>query len=41
MKKKICIVVSTYNKDITEKSLRFAKNFLVKENIKEKLFNQF
>ena len=34
MKKKICIVVSTYNKDITEKSLRFAKNFLIKEKIR-------
>ena len=34
MKKKICIVVSTYNKDITEKSLRFVKNFLIKEKIR-------
>ena len=34
MKKKICIVVSTYNKDITEKLLGFTKNFLMKEKIK-------
>ncbi len=34
MKKKICIVVSTYNKDITEKLLGFTKNFLIKEKIK-------